>query len=131
MTSTPGNNNSGETTDVSQEEGNENDIPTQNNIVQQVMLELTNGKYAGRINGTEGNLLVTLYLSETFESIGLSKWNANSYEHPYSDNVSNVVGVIPGKDKTKAIVITAHTRRMRQVLHNSRKTSVSVDVIGE
>ena len=78
------------------------------NIVQQVMLELTDDKYAGRINGTEGNLLATLYLAETFESIGLSKWNANSYEHLYSNNVSNVVGVIPGKDRTKAIVITSH-----------------------
>jgi len=78
------------------------------NIVEQIMLELTDDKYAGRINGTEGNLLATLYLVETFESIGLSKWDANSYEHPYYDNASNVVGVIEGKDKTKAIVITAH-----------------------
>ena len=61
---------------VEQSQNDENELlqsakGNSDNIVQQVMLELTDNKYAGRINGTEGNLLATLYLAETFDSIGL------------------------------------------------------------
>jgi len=79
----------------------------------------------GRITGTEGARLAALYLAEVMEELGLSPWSGESFLRPYPqtfgsrDTGLNVAGVIPGWDRTKAIIVSAHY----DAIYHGRHTS--------
>jgi len=97
--------------------------------VERVLSELTKPENGGRLSGSAEIYQATLYLAETFEDIGLALWNGDSYILSYSNqdmrdnerldfiidfhglrnsDSHNIVGIIPGLDQTKAIVVSAH-----------------------
>ena len=92
-------------------------------ITERVLRELTRSEYNGRISGSEEIVQAAHFLADLFSEIGLLPYDSGSFIMEYSNsdpgiryfgsdlsdaNGYNVVGVIPGKDRTKAIVISAH-----------------------
>jgi hypothetical protein len=83
-------------------------------IAARVFHDLTRPAFGGRITGTEGTRLAALYLAEVMEELGLLPWESDSFFHEYPQLFGtrstglNVVGVIPGKDRGQAIVVSAH-----------------------
>lgn len=66
----------------------------------------------GRRVGTKGHAIVEKYLEDRLEQIGCEPYSGNSFRLPYEvygENFTNIVGVIPGKDRTKKpLLIGAH-----------------------
>jgi Zn-dependent M28 family amino/carboxypeptidase len=84
---------------------------------------LSHDVFEGRLVATPGNAAARNYLVERFEEIGLQKVG-ETFEHPFEferridfrnpDSLRetlaavNLIGVIPGEDRSKSIAITAH-----------------------
>lgn len=84
---------------------------------------ISSDEMKGRLVETEGNARARAYIIERFEEIGLQPVG-DSFEHPFSFeraidfrdpnseretiNAVNVIGVIPGVDRSRAIAVTAH-----------------------
>lgn len=95
-------------------------IPTTKEIVD----TLCSDEFQGRLSGSKGNKKAGEYLEKTFKDIGLEPYFDGSYYQNYYQRVisvyggeggdteikmvSNVAGVIKGKDRTKAVVVSAH-----------------------
>lgn len=100
-----------------------------------VIRKLASKEFKGRLLGTEENKKAAQYISDTFTTIGLEKYSKESYMFSYTQedsfdwlknsketsssvtvesrikdgtNAQHIIGVIPGKDHSKAIVLTAH-----------------------
>ena len=103
----------------------------QNDMVQTILRELTKQEYGGRNTGSEGILQAARYLAGMFETIGLMPWESDLYIQTYHHSDPgiryfpgssqsrglgdlssaygyNIAGVIPGKDRTRAIIVSAH-----------------------
>jgi hypothetical protein len=96
----------------------------ESNIVQRVLQELTKSEYNGRLSGSAEIVQAAHYLAGVFEKVGLLPWNTGAFILEYSNSDPgirtfgwehlsnakgyNVVGVIQGKDRAKALVISAH-----------------------
>lgn len=92
--------------------------------IKSIMEQLTCDEYLSRVVGTEENTKSTEFIKNYFEMTGLEPFNNGSYYQevnlnkemrsifsPNEENnneVNNVLGVIRGKDSSKAIVISAH-----------------------
>jgi predicted small lipoprotein YifL len=92
-------------------------------IVGRVLRELTRPEYNGRVSGSEEIVKAAHFLAGVFSEIGLLPCDSGSFIMEYSnsdpgiryfgDELSNakgynVVGVIPGTDRAKALVVSAH-----------------------
>ena len=92
-------------------------------IAELVLRELTQPEYKGRVTGSEEVIQASHFLVKIFGDIGLIPYASDSFIMEYSnadpgiryfsDDLRdakgyNIVGVIPGKDRTKAIVVSAH-----------------------
>lgn len=92
--------------------------------IEGIMEELTSDEYLSRVVGTDENTKSAEFIKNYFEAIGLEPFNNGSFYHevylnkemrsifnPNEENnntVNNVIGVIKGKDSSKAVVISAH-----------------------
>ena len=92
--------------------------------VEGIMNELTSDEYLSRVVGTDENTRSAEFIKNYFEAIGLEPFNNDSFYHevylnkemrsifnPNEENdnkVNNIIGVIKGKDRSKAVVISAH-----------------------
>lgn len=92
--------------------------------IESIMGELTSDEYLSRIVGTDENTRSAEFIKNYFEAVGLEPFNNGSFYHevylnkemrsifnPNEENdnvVNNILGVIKGKDSTKAVVISAH-----------------------
>ena len=84
---------------------------------------ISSDEMKGRLVETEGNARARAYIIERLTEIGVDTVG-DSYEHPFSYeqaldfrdpdspretvNAVNVIGVIPGADRSRAIAVTAH-----------------------
>ncbi len=92
---------------------------------EEVIRKLSSGEFKGRLTGTDENNKAAQYISDVFSKIGLGKYSNESYMLSYTQDefpeslkqpqmkdktikAQHVIGVIPGKDHSKAIVLTAH-----------------------
>ena len=103
------------------EESNASDV-LDNDIAELILHELTRPEYNGRNTGTEEIRQASLFLADIYEDIGLKMWAGDSFVMTYTnadaielidesikdDHGHNIVGVIPGRDRTKAVIVTAH-----------------------
>ena len=92
--------------------------------VKSIMSELTSDEYLSRVVGTDENTKSEEFIKNYFEAIGLDPFNNGSFYHEVylnkemrsifnpneenSNKVNNIIGVIKGKDSSKAVVISAH-----------------------
>ncbi len=92
--------------------------------VKSIMSELTSDEYLSRVVGTDENTKSAEFIKNYFEAAGLEPFNDGSFYHevylnkemrsifnPNEENnnkVNNIIGVIKGKDSSKAVVISAH-----------------------
>ena len=92
--------------------------------VESIMNELTSDEYLSRVVGTNENTKSAEFIKNYYEAIGLEPFNNGSYFqevdlnkemrsifNPNEENdnkVNNIIGVIKGKDSSKAVVISAH-----------------------
>ncbi|WP_294386835.1 M28 family peptidase [uncultured Clostridium sp.] len=92
--------------------------------IESIMGELTSDEYLSRVVGTDENTRSAEFIKNYFEAVGLEPFNNGSFYHevylnkemrsifnPNEENdnvVNNILGVIKGKDSTKAVVISAH-----------------------
>jgi len=94
-----------------------------NDIVERILHELTQSEYKGRVTGSEEVIQAGHFLVEVFGDIGLVPYASDSFIMEYansdpgiryfSDDLRdakgyNIVGVMPGKDRTKVVVVSAH-----------------------
>ena len=94
-----------------------------NDIVERILRELTQSEYKERVTGEEEVVRAAHFLVEVFGDIGLVPYDSDSFIIEYSNSDPgiryfsdelrdakgyNIVGVIPGKDRTKAVVVSAH-----------------------
>ena len=89
-------------------------------IAELVLHELTQPEYKGRVTGSKEVIQASHFLVKIFGDIGLIPYASDSFimeyvnSDPgivfYPDDLRgyNIVGVIPGRDRTKAIVVSAH-----------------------
>lgn len=80
---------------------------------EKVIRRLSSEEFQGRKVYTEENKKAAQYISELFKAIGLEKYSKDSYmvgdnNIPIEIQNQHVVGVIPGKERSKAVVLTAH-----------------------
>lgn len=92
---------------------------------EEVIRKLASGEFKGRLTGTDENNKAAQYISYIFSKIGLEKYNNESYILSYIQDefperlkqpqmkdktikAQHVIGIIPGKDHSKAVVLTAH-----------------------
>lgn len=92
--------------------------------VKSIMSELTSDEYLSRVVGTDENTKSEEFIKNYFEAVGLEPFNNGSFYHEVylnkemrsifnpneenSNKVNNIIGVIKGKDSSKAVVISAH-----------------------
>ncbi|MBS6184817.1 MAG: M28 family peptidase [Clostridium celatum] len=92
--------------------------------VESIMNELTSDEYLSRVVGTDENTKSEEFIKNYFEAVGLDPFNNGSFYHevylnkemrsifnPNEENnnkVNNIIGVIKGKNSSKAVVISAH-----------------------
>ena len=92
--------------------------------VEGIMKELTSDEYLSRVVGTDENTRAEEFIKNYFEATGLQPFNNGSFYHevylnkemrsifnPNEENdnkVNNIIGVIKGKDSSKAVIISAH-----------------------
>ena len=92
--------------------------------IESIRGELTTDEYLSRVVGTDENTRSAEFIKNYFEAVGLEPFNNGSFYHevylnkemrsifnPNEENdnvVNNILGVIKGKDSTKAVVISAH-----------------------
>lgn len=92
--------------------------------IESIMGELTSDEYLSRVVGTDENTRSAEFIKNYFEAVCLEPFNNGSFYHevylnkemrsifnPNEENdnvVNNILGVIKGKDSTKAVVISAH-----------------------
>lgn len=76
--------------------------------------ELTKRRYQGSTGASEGNQAVSDWLAEEFQRTGLQQlpglgsWKQNySADYEKTKAVDNIIGYLPGKDHTKAVVLGA------------------------
>ena len=76
--------------------------------------ELTKPQYQGSAGASEGNQAVSDWLAEEFQRTGLQQlpglgsWKQNySADYEKTKAVDNIIGYLPGKDHTKAVVLGA------------------------
>ena len=76
--------------------------------------ELTKPKYQGSTGASEGNQAVSDWLAEEFQRTGLQQlpglgsWKQNySADYEKTKTADNIIGYLPGKDHTKAVVLGA------------------------
>ena len=76
--------------------------------------ELTKPQYQGSAGASEGNQAVSDWLAEEFQRTGLQqlpglgRWKQNcSADYEKTKAVDNIIGYLPGKDHTKAVVLGA------------------------
>lgn len=92
--------------------------------VEGIIKELTSDEYLSRVVGTDENTRAEEFIKNYFEAIGLQPFNNGSFYHEVylnkemrsifnpneenSNKINNIIGVIKGKDSSKAVVISAH-----------------------
>ena len=114
--------------------------------IESIMEELTSDEYLSRVVGTDENTRSAEFIKNYFEAISLDPFNNGSFYHevylnkemrsifnPNEENdnvVNNVIGVIKGKDSTKAVVISAHFDHVtvREKLEESSNSSESSQI---
>ena len=76
--------------------------------------ESTKPQYQGSAGASEGNQAVSDWLAEEFQRTGLQQlpglgsWKQNySADYEKTKAVDNIIGYLPGKDHTKAVVLGA------------------------
>ena len=76
--------------------------------------ELTKHQYQGSTGASEGNQAVSDWLAEEFQRTGLQqlpglgRWKQNcSADYEKTKTADNIIGYLPGKDHTKAVVLGA------------------------
>lgn len=95
-------------------------VPTTEEIIN----TLCSDEFEGRLTGSKGNKKTEEYLKSVFKDIGLKPLFGSEYYQKYSqeilltfggdgsnskiDTVNNVIGVIEGKNRKEAIIISAH-----------------------
>lgn len=110
--------------------------------VQSIMSELTSDEYLSRVVGTDENTRSAEFIKNYFEAVGLEPFNNGSFYHevylnkemrsifnPNEENdkkVNNIIGVIKGRDGSKAVVISAHLDHVT-VRERVKETSGSED----
>lgn len=85
--------------------------PAAVSFTEEVFLELTNEKYAGREYAAPGNTAAGEYIADTFASLGLSPFYENSYFYGFlyeGTTENNVAGYRPGTEGKNAVVLCAH-----------------------
>jgi hypothetical protein len=85
--------------------------PAAVSFTEEVFLELTNEKYAGREYAAPGNTAAGEYIADTLTSLGLSPFYENSYFYGFSyEGVTenNIVAYRPGTEGKNAVVLCAH-----------------------
>ena len=89
-----------------------------------IMEELTSDNYLSRVVGTDENTRTQEFIKDYFEYVGLEPFNNDTFYHEVNltnemrrifnpneknnNEVNNIIGVIKGKDSSKAVVISAH-----------------------
>ena len=129
---------------VNYEEGltNEASKNPENLDVESIMKELTSAEYLSRVVGTDENTKSEEFIKNYFEAVGLEPFSNDSFYHevylnkemrsifnPNEENinkVNNIIGVIRGKDSSKAVVISAHLDHVT-VRERAEETSSSGD----
>lgn len=86
--------------------------------VKSIMDEICSDEYLGRVAGTEENVKAGKFIKNYYEAIGLEPFAGGDYYQEFkasgvprivlSGEVDNVLGVIKGKDSSKAVVLSAH-----------------------
>ena len=110
--------------------------------VESIMSELTSDEYLSRVVGTDENTKSEEFIKNYFEAVGLDPFNNGSFYHevylnkemrsifnPNEENnnkINNIIGVIKGKDSSKAVVISAHLDHVT-VRERVEETSSSED----
>ena len=110
--------------------------------VESIMSELTSDEYLSRVVGTDENTKSAEFIKNYFEAVGLEPFNEGSFYHEVylnkemrsifnpneenSNKVNNIIGVINGKDSSKAVVISAHLDHVT-VRERGGETSSSED----
>lgn len=111
-------------------DNNEAEVKINSLNIEEIVQTLCSDEFSGRLVGSEGNEKAEKYIFNMYKSIGLEPLFENSYYQPYTqkvlkqskldfntnanDNnvyekqVDNLIGVIKGSDKSKAVVISAH-----------------------
>lgn len=92
----------------------------------EIVETLCSDEFGGRLVGSEGNKKTENYISDILKNMNLDVMSDESYFEPYTQEVcnkygvidendkseekqvNNVIGVISGRDNSKAIVISAH-----------------------
>lgn len=94
----------------------------------EIVGELCSRKYEGRLVGGRGNELAGEYIIGIFKDLELSPWEEDYYYQTYNQNiiekenieseteegivrnkdVRNIIGIIDGKNKNQAVIISAH-----------------------
>lgn len=129
---------------VNYEEGltNKESKNPENLDVESIMKELTSAEYLSRVVGTDENTKSEEFIKNYFEAVGLEPFSNDSFYHevylnkemrsifnPNEENinkVNNIIGVIRGKDSSKAVVISAHLDHVT-VRERAEETSSSGD----
>lgn len=92
---------------------------------EEVIRKLASEEFKGRLTGTDENNKAAQYISDIFSKIGLEKYSNESYMLSYTQDefperlkqpqmkgktikAQHVIGIIPGKDHSRAVVLTAH-----------------------
>ncbi|WP_195469094.1 M28 family peptidase [Clostridium sp. D43t1_170807_H7] len=114
--------------------------------IESIMEELTSDEYLSRVVGTDENTRSAEFIKNYFEAIGLDPFNDGSFYHEVylnkemrsifnpneenDNNVNNIIGVIKGKDSSKAVVISAHFDHVtvREKLEESSNSSESSQI---
>lgn len=86
--------------------------------IKKIVNTLCSDEFQGRRVGSKGNERAGEYIAKIFKDIGINPLFGNSYYEKYPQKVygyketvetaNNIVGVIRGKNSSKAIVISAH-----------------------
>ncbi|MDU5261895.1 MAG: M28 family peptidase [Clostridium celatum] len=118
--------------------------------IESIMGELTSDEYLSRVVGTDENTKSEEFIKNYFEAIGLDPFNNGSFYHevylnkemrsifnPNEENnnkINNIIGVIKGKDSSKAVVISAHldhvtVRKRVEETSNSEDSKIKVTKI--
>lgn len=118
--------------------------------IESIMGELTSDEYLSRVVGTDENTKSEEFIKNYFEAVGLDPFNNGSFYHevylnkemrsifnPNEENnnkINNIIGVIKGKDSSKAVVISAHldhvtVRERVEETSNSEDSKIKVTKI--
>ena len=119
--------------------------------IESIMKELTSDEYLSRVVGTDENTKSAEFIKSYFEKVGLEAFNNGSFYHqiplnkemrsifnPNEENnneVNNIIGLIKGKDSSKAVVISAHfdhvtiRQRLEEASNNNDTSQIKVTKI--